>query len=100
MAKKGKEATPHLRLRIEPRLLTRLEKAREKSRRTLTGEIVDRLEQSFRKEDDADLAIKVARGVVGLYRAQATAKTVEEIDDALKDFVALFKKPMSKESQS
>jgi hypothetical protein len=46
MARKPKER-PHLRLRIEPELLARLEKARAKEGRTLTGEIVHRLEQSF-----------------------------------------------------
>ena len=50
MARKVKD-TPHLRLRVEPSLLTRLEKAAEKNERTLTGEIVDRLEWSFRRED-------------------------------------------------
>jgi hypothetical protein len=51
---KGKEL-PHLRVRIEPKLLARLEKAREKSGRTLTGEIVSRIEQSFRREDHEEL---------------------------------------------
>lgn len=50
MARKSKE-TPHLRLRVEPSLLTRLEKAAEKNERTLTGEIVHRLEGSFRRDD-------------------------------------------------
>src|SRR5258706_11423872 len=44
--------TPHLRVRIEPKLLARLEKSREKNGRTLTGEIVARLEKSFRTDDD------------------------------------------------
>jgi Arc-like DNA binding domain len=46
MPRKPKEA-PHLRVRIEPRLLERLERARAKSGRTLTGEIVSRLEETF-----------------------------------------------------
>jgi hypothetical protein len=50
MARKAKD-TPHLRLRIEPSLLARLEKSAEKNGRTLTGEIVDRLDGSFRRED-------------------------------------------------
>jgi hypothetical protein len=54
MPRKPKEA-PHLRVRIEPRLLARLEKARQLNRRTLTGEIVDRLEESFRREDQQAL---------------------------------------------
>ena len=49
MAAKGH--TPHLRVRIEPSLLARLEKSRAKSGRTLTGEIVQRLEHSFHKDD-------------------------------------------------
>jgi hypothetical protein len=43
--------TPHLRVRIEPKLLARLEKSREKNSRTLTGEIVARLQESFRTDD-------------------------------------------------
>ena len=46
-----KAQVPHLRIRIEPRLLARLEKSRGKNGRTLTGEIVERLEESFRRED-------------------------------------------------
>jgi hypothetical protein len=56
---KSKEA-PHLRVRIEPRLLARLEKAREKSGGTLTGEIVERLWQSFQREDQQELAVRAA----------------------------------------
>jgi hypothetical protein len=55
MATKSTQKTPHLRVRIEPRLLARLEKEREKSGRTLTGEIVHRLEDSFRREDQQAL---------------------------------------------
>jgi len=47
--------TSHLRVRIEPKLLARLEKSREKNGRTLTGEIVERLEHSFHKDDMNDL---------------------------------------------
>ena len=43
--------TPHLRVRIETKLLAKLEKSREKNGRTLTGEIVARLEESFRTDD-------------------------------------------------
>jgi hypothetical protein len=49
MAKK-KEATPHLRLRVEPELLAQLEKSRQRGGRTITGEIVRRLELSFTRE--------------------------------------------------
>lgn len=43
--------TPHLRLRVDPSLLARLEKAAEKNGRTLTGEINHRLGESFKKDD-------------------------------------------------
>src|SRR5215212_1358010 len=50
MARKTKD-TPHLRLRVEPGLLARLEKSAAKAERTLTGEIVHRLAQSFGVEE-------------------------------------------------
>ena len=50
MPRKAKD-TPHLRLRIEPSLLARLQKSAEKNDRTLTGEIVDRLDASFKRDD-------------------------------------------------
>jgi TraY domain len=40
----------HLRFRIEPELLARLEKARKESGRTLTAEIAERLNASFTDE--------------------------------------------------
>jgi hypothetical protein len=43
--------TPHLRLRVDPSVLGRLEKAAEKNGRTLTGEINHRLGESFKKDD-------------------------------------------------
>jgi hypothetical protein len=51
MAKKPLKEAPHLRVRIDPKLLAKLEKSREKNGRTLTGEIVDRLEQSFQADE-------------------------------------------------
>jgi hypothetical protein len=55
MAKKAKEI-PHLRLRLGSSLLARLEKSREKTSRTMTGEIVARLEGSYQyAEQVADL---------------------------------------------
>ncbi len=50
MARKPERETPHLRVRIEPKLLAKLEKSREKNGHTLTGEIVARLELSFQRE--------------------------------------------------
>ena len=77
MAKK-KKATPHLRIRIEPELLAQLENSRKAQGRTLTGEIVHRIEQSFRRSEDADLAASTFRAAFGgptgdLLRAIATA---------------------------
>jgi hypothetical protein len=46
-----KKDTPHLRLRVEPTLLARLEKVAERNGRTLTGEITHRLSNSFRADD-------------------------------------------------
>jgi hypothetical protein len=51
MAKKTVKQPPHLRVRIDPKLIARLEKAREANGNTLTGEIVSRLEESFAGED-------------------------------------------------
>jgi hypothetical protein len=51
MAKKITKQPPHLRIRIEPKLIARLEKARQANGKTLTGEIADRLEESFDTED-------------------------------------------------
>jgi TraY domain len=45
----------HLRFRIEPQLLARLEKARKESGRTLTAEIAERLNASFSDEVSAGL---------------------------------------------
>jgi hypothetical protein len=59
-----KDDTPHLRLRLEPQLLQRLERAREKSGRTLTGEISQRIRESFRKEDTAALVETTATSVL------------------------------------
>jgi hypothetical protein len=38
---------PHLRIRLEPELLAKLEGARQGTGRTLTGEVADRLQRSF-----------------------------------------------------
>jgi hypothetical protein len=51
MAKKVVKQPPHLRIRIDPKLIARLEKARGTSGNTLTGEIVTRLEESFSTQD-------------------------------------------------
>lgn len=55
MAKKIVKQAPHLRVRLDPKLVARLEKARETNGKTLTGEIVDRLEGTFATDDAIDL---------------------------------------------
>ena len=57
--------TPHLRLRVDPSLLGRLEKAAEKNGRTLTGEINHRLGESFKKDDLMALAERLAERLSG-----------------------------------
>ena len=57
--------TPHLRLRVDPSLLGRLEKAAEKNGRTLTGEINHRLGESFKKDDLLDLVDRLSDRLSG-----------------------------------
>jgi sugar/nucleoside kinase (ribokinase family) len=64
--------TPHLRVRIEPKLLARLEKSRQKSGRTLTGEIVERLEESFRRDDTKEHLKEMAQLVLQELRPELT----------------------------
>jgi hypothetical protein len=57
--------TPHLRLRVDPSLLARLEKAAEKNGRTLTGEINHRLGESFKKDDLMAFAERISEKLSG-----------------------------------
>jgi hypothetical protein len=80
-----KQETPHLRVRIEPRLLARLEKAREKSGRTLTGEIVSRLESSFRRDDHEELIVEtVDKTLAALPALRAREQALDAQIKALK----------------
>ena len=60
--------TSHLRVRIDPIRLAKLERFAEKNGRTLTGEIVHRLDESFKRNDLADVLVNLAD--------QVTAKVV------------------------
>jgi hypothetical protein len=72
MPRKPKET--HLRVRIGPALLARLERAREKSGRTMTGEIVARIELGFERQDVAELAERVARLAANIAVEQALGR--------------------------
>jgi hypothetical protein len=64
MAKKAVEREPHLRIRVDPKLIARLEKARGVNGNTLTGEIVSRLEASFGTEDKVALLVENQKRLV------------------------------------
>jgi hypothetical protein len=66
--------TPHLRLRVDPSLLTRLEKAAEKNGRTLTGEINHRLGESFKKDDLADNLEQLAERLTERFAKNVTVR--------------------------
>jgi hypothetical protein len=82
MIKTAKE-TPHLRVRIEPALLARLEKARANSGRTLTGEIVSRLEVTFRHDDDEQLIAATVERVLAVLDLSIREDALASRDDLL-----------------
>jgi hypothetical protein len=57
--------TPHLRLRVDPARLARLEKYAEKNGRTLTGEIIHRLDESFKRDDLMALVDRLSEKISG-----------------------------------
>jgi hypothetical protein len=61
----AKADAPHLRLRIEPQLLAKLEKAAAKNDRPLTAEITQRLAESFAKDDLIALVDRLSERVAG-----------------------------------
>jgi hypothetical protein len=54
----------HLRFRIEPQLLKRLEKARQESSRTLTAEIAERLNKSFSDDTVREQLVQMRQGLM------------------------------------
>jgi hypothetical protein len=78
MARKAKD-TPHLRLRIEPSLLARLEKSAEKNERTLTGEIVERLNASFKRDDMEALMKATAKEMADSFLQTVNAIPAEKL---------------------
>jgi len=82
--------TTNLRLRVEPELLAKLETARERRGRTLSGEIINRLELSFARERNRatglenagtilDLAADALRGMSSAQVQQFVPKLVENL---------------------
>ena len=69
------DTEPHLRIRIDEELRQRLEKARQDSERTLTGEIVFRLKRSFDKEDQEKFIRAAAREAAEV----ASTRVVEQL---------------------
>jgi hypothetical protein len=51
------EETSHVRVRIDPIRLAKLQKQADKNSRTLTGEIIHRLDESFRRGEVMDAAV-------------------------------------------
>src|SRR4051794_41049714 len=79
MARKAKD-TPHLRLRVEPSLLARLEKSAEKNERTLTGEIVERLNASFKRDDLESLLKASAKEITDRMVQVVSAAGIVKLD--------------------
>jgi len=73
MAKKAPKQPPHLRIRLEPNLLERLEKSREMHGRTLTGEIAVRLEGSFDSETIRAELQEALQGLAGRWSEKIVA---------------------------
>jgi len=82
--------TTNIRLRVEPELLAKLEAAREKGGRTLSGEIVRRVELSFVRERNRatglenagtilELAADALRGMPATQVQQYVPKLVESL---------------------
>lgn len=89
MPRKTKDTT-NLRLRVEPELLAKLETARERRGRTLSGEIINRLEMSFARERNRatglenagtilDLAADALRGMPPAQVQQYVPKLVDSL---------------------
>ena len=72
----------HVRVRIDAKLLARLEKERRFCRRTLTGEIIERLENSF-VHDDITYAVSGVESEVSSV-ADELSHGFNEVDKQLK----------------
>jgi hypothetical protein len=74
--------TSHIRVRIDPARLARLEKSADQNGRTLSGEIIHRLDTTFAKDDLAAFADKLSHDVtlkVTQVLKRGTALTVSNV---------------------
>jgi hypothetical protein len=96
--------TANLRLRVEPELLAKLEKAREKNGRTLSGEIVHRVEASFARDQTRQSALQYAATIVEVMADTITPDVTPEkaqehlrkVIDGLKRIAVLLQQDQQK----
>jgi hypothetical protein len=79
-----KKETTNLRLRVDDALLARLEKAAEKAARTLTGEMIHRLSESFRRDDQMALVEALSDRITVKVTEVLKGKVVTAADFAAK----------------
>jgi hypothetical protein len=99
LPRKTKE-TSNLRLRVEPELLAKLEKAREKHGRTLSGEIVRRLELSFVREQMGLSSLESAATIVEVVAStlspelppKVAREHLQKVIDGLKRVASILRK--------
>lgn len=104
---------PLIRIRLDPKLVARLEKAREKNGATLTGEIAERLEESFRVDPEKETLKNVIATIRFLAEDKDTAdllmnlarmlrenpdwyKTASDAADFSRDLIVAFEKEASR----
>jgi hypothetical protein len=92
MVRKHDPDAVNLRLRIKGSLLHRLERAAPQNHRSLNGEIIDRLERSFAREDTKGLIEEVARGLLDQWerrerqeRQAADRQDLERLESAVRE---------------
>jgi hypothetical protein len=91
MPRKTKETT-NLRLRVEPEVLAELEKARERHGRTLSGEIMHRVNLSFARERNRVTAFETAATILEVFEGtlspdlppKVAREHIQKVKDAIK----------------
>ncbi|NBJ13340.1 Arc family DNA-binding protein [Microvirga arsenatis] len=82
---------PHFRLRFPEELRAKVEKAAEANRRSMTAEILARLERSFDKEQRFDILSRMSKEAllqVAIDQIDRNQETLAEIREALELFQA------------